>query len=71
MLIITRKTNEAIVINQEIIVTPLSIKGQAVRLGVQAPRNIQIFRYELFKEVDKENKKALQSSVGRFNSPHS
>ena len=71
MLVITRKINEAIVINQEIIITPLSIKGQSIRLGIKAPRHIQVFRHELFKEVGRENKKALQSSKGDFNSPHS
>ena len=61
MLVITRKLGEGIIINQDISISILSLKGQSIRLGIKAPRTIQIFRDELFKEVHRENKKAVES----------
>ncbi len=48
MLILTRKIKEEIIINGNIFVTVLSIKGNQVRIGINAPNNISIYRKEIF-----------------------
>lgn len=59
MLILTRKLGERINIGDEIIITLLEIKGNQVRLGIDAPKNIGIHRHEIYERIKKEN---LESS---------
>ena len=47
MLVLSRKQTERIVINDNIVVTVLSVRGNTVRLGVEAPREVPVFRSEL------------------------
>ncbi|MBU3673653.1 MAG: carbon storage regulator CsrA [Solirubrobacteraceae bacterium] len=47
MLVLTRKTNQTIMIGDEIEVTILSISGEKVRLGIKAPREVPVFREEV------------------------
>ena len=47
MLVLSRKQTESIVINDNIVVTVLGVRGNTVRLGVEAPREVPVFRSEL------------------------
>ncbi|MDP4093184.1 MAG: carbon storage regulator CsrA [Bacillota bacterium] len=58
MLVLTRKKDQSIVINDNIEITILEVQGDQVRLGINAPRNVSIYRKEIFLEIQEENKKA-------------
>ena len=58
MLILTRKVEQGIVINNDVIVRVLSIDGERVKIGVDAPRSISVLREELLAEVAGENREA-------------
>ena len=54
MLVLTRKSNQSIMIGDHIEVTVLSITGEKVRIGIQAPRYIPVFREEVYLEIQQE-----------------
>jgi len=54
MLVLTRKSNQSIMIGDEIEVSVLSIMGEKVRIGIQAPRDIPVFRKEVYLEIQEE-----------------
>lgn len=58
MLVLSRRTNESIVIGGEVVVTVLEIKGDQVRLGIRAPRHVTIHREEIHAEIQRENRSA-------------
>lgn len=60
MLILTRRIGESIIINDDIEVTVLAIKGNQVRLGIKAPENIGIHREEIYQRLHEENKEQLK-----------
>jgi carbon storage regulator len=58
MLVLTRKSNQSIMIGDDIEVTVLSITGEKVRIGIQAPRSIPVFREEVYLEIQQERGQA-------------
>jgi carbon storage regulator len=60
MLVLTRKKEQTIVINDNIEITIIDIQGDQVRIGINAPRSVSIFRKEIFLEIQEENKKAAE-----------
>ena len=58
MLIITRKVGETLIIRNKIIVTVLSVKGNKVRIGVNAPKEISVYREEIYDQHIQANNKA-------------
>ncbi len=54
MLVLTRKSNQSIMIGDDIEVSVLSIMGEKVRIGIQAPREIPVFRKEVYLEIQQE-----------------
>jgi carbon storage regulator len=58
MLALTRKIGERIVIGEDIVVTVVSIKGDSIRLTIDAPREIKIYRGEIYDAIAAENKEA-------------
>lgn len=58
MLVLSRKKNEAIIVGENIVVTVIEIKGNTVRLGVDAPDEVGIWRRELI-DVDKRHPRTL------------
>lgn len=61
MLALTRKVGESIVIGGNIVVTIVDIKGDNVRLGIDAAKEIKIYRGEIYNEIVAENKLAVAS----------
>ena len=54
MLVLTRKSNQSIMIGDEIEVSVLSVMGEKVRIGIQAPQHIPVFRKEIYLEIHRE-----------------
>ena len=54
MLVLTRKSNQSIMIGDDIEVSVLSIMGEKVRIGIQAPREIPVFRKEVYLEIQQD-----------------
>ncbi|WP_303673257.1 carbon storage regulator CsrA [Vampirovibrio chlorellavorus] len=62
MLVLTRKTGQKIIIANEIEVTILETKGDSVKIGIEAPKQITIYREEIFEEIKKSNRLATQDA---------
>ena len=62
MLILTRKAGESIRIGPDIKVQVLEVKGNQIRIGVDAPRSIAVHREEVFEQIRRENLEAAQSA---------
>lgn len=58
MLVLTRKKNESIIINNEIEITVVDVQNDQIRIGISAPKNVSIYRKEIFLQMKEENKKA-------------
>ena len=54
MLVLTRKSNQSIMIGDDIEITVLSVMGEKVRIGIQAPREVPVFRQEVYVEIQQE-----------------
>jgi len=63
MLILTRKKNESIIIDNKIKVTVLELDNNRVQLGIEAPRDIIIHREEVYRDIQEENRKAALVKV--------
>jgi carbon storage regulator len=62
VLVLTRKSNQSIMIGDDIEVSVLSIMGEKVRVGIQAPREIPVFRKEVYLEIQQERAKEMAGS---------
>ncbi|WP_445152260.1 carbon storage regulator CsrA [Baekduia sp. Peel2402] len=62
MLVLTRKSNQSIMIGDDIEVSVLSIMGEKVRIGIQAPRDIPVFRKEVYLEIQQERNGAVEAT---------
>jgi carbon storage regulator len=63
MLVLTRKSNQSIMIGDDIEVSVLSIMGEKVRIGIQAPRDIPVFRKEVYLEIQQERNGAVETAA--------
>ncbi|MGG4481033.1 carbon storage regulator CsrA [Paenibacillus illinoisensis] len=61
MLVLTRKKGESIVISDDIVLTVLSVDGENVKLGIEAPRDIDIYRKEVLDAIEQNNQNAAMS----------
>src|SRR5438128_11389891 len=74
MLVLTRKSNQSIMIRDEIEVSVLAIMGEKVRIGIEAPRSIPVFRKEVYLEIrqdsskPEEERKAVDEALDRLKS---
>ncbi|MDR2922631.1 MAG: carbon storage regulator CsrA [Treponema sp.] len=62
MLILSRKINEKVMIGDDITVSIIEVRGDQVRIGVDAPKSVKVFRREVFDAIKAENKAAAEST---------
>ena len=63
MLILTRKLNESITIGDSIEVSVIEIKGDQVKLGISAPRDVKVYRKEVYLAIQRENEEAARAAA--------
>ena len=63
MLALARKVNESIVIGNDIEVTILEIKGDQIKIGIDAPKSVPIYRKEIYVQIQEENKQAAGEEI--------
>ncbi len=61
MLILARKIDEKIKIGNDITITIISVQGDQVKIGVEAPKSVKVFRQEVFDAIQEENKAAVSA----------
>ncbi len=64
MLVLTRRKNQSIVIGDDIIITVLEVKGEQIRLGITAPRDVQVYREELLTVPRPDTSAAAPNAAG-------
>ena len=63
MLVLTRKLNEAIQIGDEIEIKILAIEGDQIKLGIAAPKSVEIYRKEIYLDIQNQNSEAANLSI--------
>ena len=63
MLVLTRRSSQSIMIGKDVVITVLEIRGDQVRIGVSAPRDIDVHREEVFLELQESNRSAASPSA--------
>jgi carbon storage regulator len=63
MLVLTRKKNESLILNENIEITVLGIDGDQIKLGIKAPKEVQILRKEIVIKTENENLNALNNNI--------
>ena len=61
MLALSRNKNEALVINNNIEITVLEIKGEQVKLGISAPKEVPVYRKEVYVQIQEANQEAVST----------
>lgn len=61
MLALSRKKSEALIINNNIEITVLEIKGEQVKLGISAPKEVPVYRKEVYMQIQDSNKEAMNT----------
>jgi carbon storage regulator len=69
MLVITRRSGERVVLGDDITITVLEISGSTVRLGIDAPTEVPVYRHEIWLAVKAENQAAANTDVTTLPSP--
>jgi carbon storage regulator len=67
MLVLTRKTNQSIMIGDDVEVSVLAVAGDKVRIGITAPRDVPVFRKEVYLSIQAENANVPAGSGERVN----
>lgn len=63
MLALARKINQSIMIGSDIEITLLEVKGDQVKIGINAPKSVPIYRKEIYMQIQDENKKASEGEI--------
>ena len=79
MLVLTRKSNQSIMIGDDIEISVLAVMGEKVRIGIEAPRSVPVFRREVYVEIQEDRDDAEDEGeaeeeddeAGRFSRPAS
>ena len=67
MLVLSRKINQSIVIGDAIEIMLVDIRGDQIKLGINAPKTVKIFRKEVYEEVENQNREAAKSTIEELN----
>ena len=62
MLVLTRRAGESLMVGDDVVITVLEVRGDVVRLGIRAPRSIQVHREEVYRELQAVNQEAASPS---------
>jgi carbon storage regulator len=62
VLVLTRRPGESIMIGDDVVVTVLDVRGDVVRVGIKAPRSVQVHREEVYRELQNANREAASPS---------
>jgi carbon storage regulator len=63
MLVLSRKPGEALRVGEDVEITVVEVKGDLVRIGIEAPRNVPVWRKELWEAIVEENRKAAEEAA--------
>ena len=63
MLVLTRRPYQQIMIGDDIVVNVVDVNGENVRIAIEAPKEVKIFRGEIYKAITEENRKAAEASA--------
>lgn len=63
MLVLARRINQSIMIGDDVEIIVVDIKGDQVKIGIKAPRNVSVHRTEVYQEIQFENKQAAQTEI--------
>ncbi len=64
MLVLSRHRDESIMIGDDVVITIVDIRGDKVRLGIEAPQDIPVHRQEVYEAIQRENRRASQLGTG-------
>ncbi|MEI0531132.1 MULTISPECIES: carbon storage regulator CsrA [Brachyspira] len=67
MLVLSRKINQSIVIGDNIEIMLVDIRGDQIKLGINAPRDVKIFRKEVYEEIESQNLEASKANPEQLN----
>ena len=62
MLILTRRVGENVIVGDDIVISVIEVRGDAVRIGIQAPRSVAVHREEVYRELQRANAQAAAAS---------
>ena len=62
MLVLTRRSGESVMIGDDVVITVLEVRGDVIRLGIRAPREVQVHREEIYRELQAANQEAASPS---------
>lgn len=62
MLVLTRRSGESVMIGDDVVITVLEVRGDVIRLGIRAPREVQVHREEIYRELQASNHEAASPS---------
>ncbi|MDF2541057.1 MAG: hypothetical protein K0S47_775 [Herbinix sp.] len=63
MLALSRKINESIIIGNDVEITILEIKGDQVKLGINAPKSVPVYRKEIYLQIQESNKASMETII--------
>jgi carbon storage regulator len=69
MLVLSRKKNESIIINDDITITVVEIRGDKVRLGIEAPKTVTVHRQEVYEAIQNQEKRSGSSAPASLPDP--
>ena len=70
MLVLTRKSNQSIMIGDDIEISVLSVMGEKVRIGIQAPQDVPVFRTEIYLEIQRQRTSEVPAEEARATVEH-